>query len=245
MPENAEQIPNGQKPLPDLVDLIDQPAWKSILLELVKTEQMDPWDIDLCALADKFLEKVSQREHANLKIPANAILASAILLKMKARTLKLHGIDDEEAAEELSQDDIQMLEDSIPELKGVRRFRQGKVSLDELVEGIADVLNKTKHKQNSILRSKELPEFNVLVSEGSIEEKVLDIEERISKRADSQGLVTFSQLLNEKTPVEMVHVFVPLLFLMNKGKINAWQEEWFGEIMVALLDGDEAKKPKD
>ncbi len=235
MSENSEQIPETQQPLPDLVDLIDQPAWKSILLELVKTEQMDPWDIDICALADKFLEKVGQLEHANLKVPANAILASAILLKMKARALKLRGIDDEEVTEELSQEDIQMLEDSIPELKGVRRFREGKVSLDELVEGIADVLNKTKHKQNSILRSKEIPEFNVLVGEGSIEERVSDIEQRISERADSQGLVTFSQLLNEQTPVEMVYVFIPLLFLMNKGKINAWQEEWFGEIFISIV----------
>lgn len=243
MSKNSEQIPETQQPLPNLVDLIDQPAWKSILLELVKTERMDPWDIDICGLADKFLEKVSQLEHANLKVPANAILASAILLKMKARSLKLRGIDDEEVAEELSQEDIQMLEESIPELKGVRRFREGKVSLDELVEGIAEVLDKTKHKQNSILRSKDIPEFNVLVSEGSIEEKVSDIEQRISERIDSQGLVTFSQLLNEKTPLEMVYVFIPLLFLMNKGKINAWQEEWFGEIMVALLNGKEEEKP--
>jgi len=34
----------------DLVDLIDQPAWKSILLDLVTSEKMDPWDIDVTAL---------------------------------------------------------------------------------------------------------------------------------------------------------------------------------------------------
>ncbi len=220
----------------DLVDLIEQPAWKTVLIDLVKSERMDPWDIDLCLLADKYLEKINQLEHASLKIPANAILASAILLKMKARALKLRGIEDEEAAtEELSEEDIKMLEESIPELKGVRRFRQGKVSLDELVEGIAEVFEKTKKKQNSILRSKEIPDFKVLVDEGSIEEKIAGVEKRIAERADSQGLVTFSQLLDEKTSIEMVNVFLPLLFLMNRGKVNAWQDQWFGEIFISLL----------
>jgi segregation and condensation protein A len=228
----------------DLVDLIEQPAWKTILLDLVKREKMDPWDIDICVLADKYLEKINQMEGANLKIPANAILASAILLKMKARALKLRGVAEEEQGEELNEEEVQMLEESIPELKGIRRNRQGRVSLDELVEGIAEVFAKTRGKQSSVLRSKELPEFKVLVSEGSIEEKVADVEKRIAERVDSQGIVTFTQLLDEKTPLEMVNVFLPILFLMNKGKINAWQEKFFGEIMIALLQREKEAQGK-
>jgi len=219
----------------DLVDLIDQPAWKTILIDLVKSEKMDPWDIDICLLADKYLAKINQMEHSSLKIPANAILASAILLKMKARALKLRGLEDEEAAEELSQEDLLMIEESIPELKGMRQFRRGKVSLDELVEGISDVLEKTKVKQNSILRSKEIPDFKVLVDEGSIEEKVEGIEKKIRERADSQGLVTFSALLDENNPIALVNTFIPVLFLMNRGIITAWQEQWFGEIFISLI----------
>ena len=244
MPENLQSPePQDSGQLPDLVDLIEQPAWKTILIDLIKSEKMNPWDIDICMLADKYLEKVNQLEHATLKIPANAILASAILLKMKARALKLRGIEDEEdSLQEISLEDIQMLEESIPELKGVRRFRQGKLSLDELVEGIADVLDKTKRKQSSILRSKDLPEFKVLVDEGNIENRVVEVEKRIQERVDSQGIVLFSQLLDENSSVEMVYIFLPLLFLINKGKVNAWQEQWFGEIFISLLNnGKEGK----
>ncbi|MEK6820785.1 MAG: hypothetical protein AABY11_00095, partial [archaeon] len=35
----------------DLVGLIDQPAWKTILISLVKNEKMDPWNIDVKDLA--------------------------------------------------------------------------------------------------------------------------------------------------------------------------------------------------
>tara|TARA_Y100000310_G_C20490032_1_gene718739 strand:+ start:186 stop:905 length:720 start_codon:yes stop_codon:yes gene_type:complete len=229
----------------NLVDLIDQPAWKTILLDLVKGEKMSVWDVDICLLADKYLHKIGNLEHSSLKIPANAILASAILLKMKARALKLTGIEDEDVIEELTEEEIHMLEESIPELKGVRRFRQGKVSLDELVEGIADVLEKTKKKTHySILRTKELPEFKVLVNEEDIDKKVADVEARIAERVDSQGLVLFSQLLNEQNSLEMVNVFIPLLFLMNKGKVNAWQEQFFGEIMIALIKQGEKDNGK-
>ena len=235
MEENFPQV--------DLVDLIDQPAWKTILIDLIKSEKMDPWDIDICLLADKYLTKINQMEHSNLKIPANAILASAILLKMKARALKLRGLEDEEeAAEELSQEDLRMIGDSIPELKGMRQFRKGKFSLDDLVDGIADVLEKTKKKQSSILRTKEIQEFNILVDDEDVEKKVADVERRINELADSQGLVTFSQLLDENTPIALVNTFIPLLFLMNRGVINAWQEQWFGEIMIALLKNDNGAK---
>ena len=43
----------------DLVDLIEQPAWKTILIELVKTEKMDPWSIDISQLSEKYLAKIN------------------------------------------------------------------------------------------------------------------------------------------------------------------------------------------
>ena len=43
----------------DLVDLIEQPAWKSILVELVRTERMDPWSIDISQLSEKYLAKIN------------------------------------------------------------------------------------------------------------------------------------------------------------------------------------------
>src|SRR3989338_6587440 len=59
-----------------LVDLIDQPAWKTILLDIVKAEKMDPWNIDVIRLADLYLSKINLLERSNLRVPANAILRS-------------------------------------------------------------------------------------------------------------------------------------------------------------------------
>ncbi|MCX6798569.1 MAG: ScpA family protein [Candidatus Diapherotrites archaeon] len=219
----------------NLVDLIEQPAWKTILIELVKRNRMNPWDIDIVQLADLFLQKVQAMQKGDLRIPANAILASAILLKLKARTIKLSSLDEEEEAVTITKEELQLIEETIPELSGQRQFREGNITLDELVMSIEQILQQTKERK-SILREKELPQFDLAFDRVNIEERIGGIFDRIKERADSQGLVMFSALLDENTPLEMVNCFIPVLFLMNKGKVNAWQEQWFGEIFISLLN---------
>ncbi len=229
----------------NLVDLIEQPAWKTILIDLVKSNKMDPWDIDIVDLANKYWLKIQNLQRGDLRIPANAILAAAILLKLKARTIKLSKIDEEEEeTKEISKEELALIEESIPQLSGQRQFREGKIGLDELVLSIENILLKTKSRQ-SILRQKEIPEFKFFVGEGNIDEKIAAVFKKISERADSQGLVMFTALLDEKTPLEMVNCFIPLLFLVNKGKVNAWQEEWFGEIFISLMKEMEEQKEEE
>lgn len=223
----------------NLVDLIDQPAWKTILIELVKKERMDPWSIDVAELAGKYMLKIQLLEKADLRIPANAILASAILLKMKARTIKLASLGEleEEWAEEarkLAEQKTLFSDADIPELYGERLQREGNVSLDALVASIEEILEKTKQKSERKLSEISVPEFNIPFDGKDIEERTNEVLDRIEQRADSQGLVTFSQLLNDKTPIEMAGVFIPLLFLYNSDKILLWQEEFWQEIFVSL-----------
>ena len=78
----------GQGEIPDLVSLVELPEWKSILLDLVKKERMDPWNIDLVDLTQKYLDRVRKMQENNLYVPANALLACAILLNMKADVLR-------------------------------------------------------------------------------------------------------------------------------------------------------------
>ena len=224
----------------DLVDLIDQPAWKTILIQLVKKEHMDPWDIDVVDLAEKYLTKIHALEKADLRVPANAILAASILLRLKAKTIKLSSLeeweeDEEEKARKIAEQQLLFSDDNIPDLHGGRMTREGAVSLDELVLGIQDILEKTKQKAaKKRALGFEIPEFNIPLGEKDIESRTEDILARVKDRSDSTGVVRFSQLLNEKHSLEMVQVFVPLLFLANKGELAMWQEAFWGEVFVSL-----------
>jgi len=223
----------------DIVDLIDQPAWKTILLDLVRTEKMDPWNIDVSELAGKFLTKINAMEKADLRVPANAILASAILLKHKAKYLRLSSLDDfeDDVESPLAKQQFIFDESQLPDLHGLRRFREGAVTLDDLVNSIESILQKTQEKKFKA-RHMDIPVFRIPSAGESMEERVEKIWLQIVESADSQGIVLFSRLLGKKRgAMEIVNHFVPMLFLMNKGKIFAWQDEFFGEIFIQKLDG--------
>jgi segregation and condensation protein A len=223
----------------DLVDLIDQPAWKTILIDLVKTEKMDPWDIDVAELAEKYLKKINELEQSNLRVPANAILACAILLKTKSKYLHLGPIEDEEDEKPLSEQQRTLMLGEIPDLMANRAFREGKVTLDELVASIEGIINSSRAGRNV---ARQIPRIELTFDMSTIEERVSEILEKIKQKADSQGVVMFRNLLGGLDASTIVDTFVPVLFLMNSGKIIAYQEEFFGDIFIQLIPESEWHK---
>jgi segregation and condensation protein A len=228
----------------DFVDLIDQPAWKTILISVVKREKMDPWNIDIKILAQKYLEKIRSLQSTDLRLPANAILASTILLKFKARALKLPSMDEEGNFRDLMTEE-KLLGGIMPELINPTLVREGKVTLDELVESIENILDKTKTKLQRMRDTKERPVFSLPIATLNIEGKMKELLELVNEHADHLGLARFSQLVENRSANEIVDSFIALLFLINKRKLNAWQEDLFGEIMISLVTEEELEKEKE
>ena len=226
-----------------LLDLIDQPAWKTILMAIVRQEKMDPWDIDILVLADKYLQKINALEHANLRVPANALLASAILLKTKSKTLRLTSLEDlekQDAKKELTAEERALLAGQIPELRGSRGLREGKVSLDELVKTIETMLSKSRGKNAFAKKMQGEIEFILPFAGIDIEARMKEVLELVEQRIDSQGMVLFSQLLNgNHTANDAINVFIPLLFLANKGQLQVWQEEFWNEIFIRYTKNEQ------
>ena len=54
--------------------------WQIIIYDLISSEQLDPWDIDLIILTNKYFEKILEIEDdPNFYISSKVLLASAIL----------------------------------------------------------------------------------------------------------------------------------------------------------------------
>jgi len=218
----------------DLVDLIYMPAWKMILIDVIKKEKFDIWNIDISLLAEKYLTKIKALQDSNLRIPANAILASALLLRFKSKTLKISSIDEgEEDLLAQQQANLYQFDGFIPELTSTGKIRTGNVSLDELVTSIEEILEKTSKRALKVPVAK--PEF--LLNLGSIDwdKKMDEVLALILQNVDSQGMVLFSSLANSKNVDHLVETFISLLFLANKKKISLFQEEFFGEIFINVL----------
>lgn len=223
----------------DLVNIVHMPEWKSLLIDLVKSNQMDPWGIDIIDLAEKYLKKVKELEGLNLRVPANCMLACAILLHLKAKKMVILPFEEEEELvneANAAYKQERLFDDFIPELKNPRMMREGRVSLDELVSAIENLLDNQKKYGNRF--GKRLGggdvAFHIPFSETDMQERQEKVYNKILQHKDSTGLCLFSHMTKELTPVEKIFHFVPLLFLANKGKVTAWQEEFWGEIFIAV-----------
>jgi len=71
-----------------------------ILLQLVTMGKVDPWNIDIVDITEKYIERIREMQDLDLRISARAILAASILLRMKTEALLYTKEDDGEEQEE-------------------------------------------------------------------------------------------------------------------------------------------------
>ena len=62
-------------------------GWQEVIYDLINTEQLNPWDINITILTDKYLEQVQKFEEANFFISGKVLLAAALLLRIKSEIL--------------------------------------------------------------------------------------------------------------------------------------------------------------
>ena len=88
-PELAVEHKHQPQKNVDLEHLVKQPTWKEMLLDLVVKEQLDPWNIDIGLIAEKYVKHIREMQTLDLHIPANLILAASILLRFKSDAVRL------------------------------------------------------------------------------------------------------------------------------------------------------------
>ena len=227
------------------MSLAQQPEWKQLLLNVVRKEGLDPWDIDLNLLADKFMSELSELKVFDFRIPANAILASSILLRFKSDRWNVSPLV-ADVFEPMFIPDKIILPPFFPELQPVFRETHRKVTLNELIDAIEDVMVKEKVKSGKSKKLRdEVPDVLIdLVKSDEVdfEKRINGVYDKIKSNADNESLVTLSQLVPGKDVNDFLNVFVPVLHLANKGLLNVWQEEVFGEIFIHLINGANSKK---
>ncbi|HNW05685.1 MAG TPA: segregation/condensation protein A [archaeon] len=221
-----------------LIDIIDQPNWKIILYDLVKSNEIDIWNVDLINLTDLYLEKIRNLKEENLIVPANALLAAAILLKLKAYSLKLTATDTNEEELKLLTDDNNYILNNSVDLNTPMRLKEGQVSLDELID-VIDLMMNAPTKKNIERKFKEKKAIEFILPKRTVDfsERSDSLLAEIKENADKYNMVLFSSFTKaEKDPYLVVeNYFIPLLFLVQDHKIDAWQEEFFSEIFIKVL----------
>lgn len=245
----------------DLLSVVQEPTWKELLIDLVASRKMDPWDVDVTGVADGYLQMVRHMQALDLRVPANVILACALLLKFKAESLKL---EEEPVVEEYCGERT-LIDEEIPELVyRPEQARQRKLTLDELVHAVEQVMKERPAEGFALPVPKALEINFPRIDTGELLQKIYG---EAMRMRDGQQLVLFSSLVEQlrkyheagcleeiggaSVTLELKKVpfnsageakafyFVPVLHLVQQNKAVIWQEEYFSEIFVKVLDDEE------
>ncbi len=227
----------------------DDVNWKSIIHDLVTSEQMDAWDIDVSLLSNKYIALVRKMQEHDFRVSGKMILAAAILLKIKSKQLVGKDLEDldrlfasrnndetEEFYEEMGYEHMREMlagdgEEKPDLIPKTPQPRVRNISVYDLVSALEQALEVKKRRVlNSIPDMIDLPQKSVNISRS-----IKDIYQKILELFKYNKRMTFSNLLPENCSKETkVFTFIPLLHLTTTRKIGLRQDEHFGEIDILL-----------
>lgn len=242
---------NGHLKPEELDEMLDKSFWRDVLYEVIKT--MDPWDIDLSELATRYSMKVEQMKEMNFRIPANVVIVSSVLLRMKSQFV---GYAD--SGPDLSSPDF--MDESDMDYLGVdfldpeaalrvaggnggkgglspeslivspKRVPKRRITALELISAIQEVLEdrtlKSRIREHCSYEERNL----VLDLRTDIKDLMEDTFNKVMAILSAKEEVLFSELA--QTRDEVVHTLISLLHLSNKQRLKIRQEKIFEEIYI-------------
>lgn len=239
-----------QKQILDIIVTQDDVSWKNIIFGLIENEQMDPWDINISRIAAKFLEELKRLKEMDFRIGGKVVLASAVLLKLKAERLRDEDLNALEMLIRSAEEPVDLGlefesfeepfswgEEGKPQLMPrTPQPRKRKVSVYDLVEALEMALDadarRPVYAAPRTLATISPPEHHIDMSV-MIKEVLDHINGHYQKSAEQ---LMFHHITRSDDPKDIVMTFIPLLHLENARKVEMEQQEHFGPINVHLME---------
>jgi segregation and condensation protein A len=219
-------------------------SWEGVLHRL--TADMDPWDIDIAELAQRYRAYLQALRELEFVIPGRMVLTCSVLLRMKSDVLL--------AAEQATQRDelVAELEQAVDEafaleapadlgafaLPIVRKpFRQ--VTLSDLQKALAGAAKVSRRRaERFIERAAEEDERDPFegfeIGGEDFTERLRGVLDRIKKLLSGRRILSFFRLLDKGDRDERVQRFFEVLHLAADGRIQCSQKEFLGDILIRL-----------
>ncbi|MEN9626357.1 MAG: hypothetical protein RL557_685 [archaeon] len=235
-----------------------QPDWQVIIYDLINSEQLDPWDVDIIVLTNKYFEKIFQMEQdPDFYISSKVLLAASLLLRIKSEFLinkYIRSIDEilfgrkEEVKKELEH--IEIDRDELPLLipkTPLPRLR--KITLPQLMEALNTAINTETRRikrELSIKRAHHLSHVDIPAF------RRIDIKDRIREfyariltaiKKESADKISYLELVGVERE-QKIASFLPLLYLSNTKKLWLEQEKHLDDISIYLYKYFEDNKDR-
>ena len=224
-----------------------------LLLHLVKTSEMDIYDISVEKITEQYLEFIRRMEEMNLTVASEYLVMAAELIELKSRLLLPNSKNDED--DEYEEDPRENLINRLVEYK---KYKEITKTLRECLENNSkkvfknpEVIELPKQKLEATYTKEMISEMYKSIIEKNAQ-KLNQNAKNIEKIAitdtytvESKVKVMFKELIRNKKFVfnklfstkkcnkqEVMTAFTGLLELSRRSKVVTDQEELFGDITV-------------
>ena len=231
-----------------------------VLVEMAREGEIDPWDIDIVDVTDKFLERL---EEGDLVRTGRALLYASILLRMKSDYVVEEDEEDDKEWEPGTRPDTwdapeapgdAPFDDNIDALEAeferrldrrTVRDRTRPETLDELVRELRERERGSwwKEKREYDTSPDEGMEFRPerpapttedameTAHEDDIEERVEDVRDRLADKFEHREEILFAELRGD-TKRATVTTYVALQFLAMRDGVVLQQDELYGDLWI-------------
>ncbi len=238
-----------------------------ILVGLAEKGEIDPWNIDIIEVTDRFLGELERRRELNLQLSGRTLFYAATLIRMKSELLVIiepPEIEDDGEGDDLFGDDfgagisedidysgrlgpIERLEHEIQRRLDRKNMRKSPITLFELITELKNIEKEERrrrrmnvdHGDSFLIDADDV--VSIAHEEGFQESSMTRLAEYL-EGLELDEEMTLAELC-ERMEWGIPEVFIPLLFLALDGRCTLRQEEFYGDIWVRICRGEETGSP--
>lgn len=242
-----------------------------ILAGMAERGEVDPWNIDIVDVTDRFLAELDRRKELDLRISGRTLFYAACLLRLKSDYLDGWGEEEDEDSPADDEDDsyeefgfdfesagetepIGRLEREIQRRLGRKHLRKRPpVTLYELIKQLKTAEKEQRRRQRKRAPVPREPDLDLdardvvaVAHDEGYQGAVAGVMQEFRRAVRTGDILTLGEL-SDAMGRSRREVYIPLLFLMLEGELALWQDEFFGEIYVGEQipdDDDEEDDPE-
>ncbi|HOW88083.1 MAG TPA: segregation/condensation protein A [Candidatus Omnitrophota bacterium] len=253
-PPLTPEAPKGPDPLHVKVAVYDGPL--DLLLDLIKKNEMNIYDIPVAEITQQYLEYLKVMKQLDLEVAGEFIVMAATLIYIKSKMLLPTEKDEEEGEGEDPRAELvrklleyQAFKEAAKEL-GLLQTERGKMFTRQITDyylgemdpedaGVdtfsANFFDLIVAFQNVLAKKGPKREHEVFEEVISIEEKMIQIQSYLAEKKK----VSFNELFSERwTRNELIATFLAILELVRTRFAWVRQDKQFGEIVIEKREGN-------
>ncbi len=230
------------------------------LVQLAERGEIDPKDVDIIYVTDRFLQAITTQPKENLRQSGKVIFHASVLLRMKAEALLANKalqntgddfldfgddglIFDSDKQVVARQITLQDLERALVRRAASKANRPRKVTLDELVAALKEAERieqlRFERKPKAVIQLEGFHQINDvddlldLAHDEDIDVTIARAERILVEQVSpGQNMALIDLIIKLGKKSDWVDAFLAILFLANAGKIFIEQSDFYGPVTI-------------